>query len=228
MKDEEDFMSMLDDYIDEDEINQMIDQENREEKAEEQQNRKKSNHSTESRFPETIAISIKDYVEHYLGIASIPRLEIVEHTKYKKGKKVKTKTTTRINYDTLWHHGLKEIGSPLVFGVDNEYANKNPDKVYSGELLLVIDSKGNRGTYVNPEFIKQLIESEDIEQELKKLRRTGIHQLDELEEYIRECVNLQVKYETTLKQNKKTLEMLKETHKMRKFKELKKELKKND
>ena len=224
MKDEEDFMSMLDDYMDEDEINQQIE----EDEKEDRNDRKKSGHSTESKFPETIAISIKDFVEHYLGIATIPSVEIVEHTKYKHGKKVKTKTTTRINYDTLWHHGLKEIGSPLVFGVDNEYANKNTDKVYSGELLLVIDSKGNRGTYVNPAFIRQLIESEDLEHELKKLRKTGVHQLDELEEYIRACVNLQIQYDTVVKQNEKTLEVLKDTHKMKKFKELKKELKKND
>ena len=224
MKDEEDFMSMLDDYMDEDEINQQIEADEKEDRNE----RKKSGHSTESKFPETIAISIKDYVEHYLGIASIPSVEIIEHTKYKKGKKVKTKTTTRINYDTLWHHGLKEIGSPLVIGVDNEYANKNPDKVYSGELLLVIDSKGNRGTYVNPTFIRQLIESENVEHELKKLRKTGVHQLDELEEYIRACVDLQVKLDAAEKQTKKTLEVLKDTHKMKKFKELKKELKKND
>ena len=224
MKDEEDFMSMLDDYMDEEEINQIVE----EDEKEDNNNRKKNNHSTESKFPETIAISIKDYVEHYLGIATIPSVEIIEHTKYKKGKKVKSKTTTRINYDTLWHHGLKEIGSPLVIGVDNEYANKNPDKVYSGELLLVIDSKGNRGTYVNPAFIRQLIESEDVEHELKKLRKTGVHQLDELEEYIRACVDLQVKLDAVQKQSQKTLEVLKDTHKMKKFKELKKELKKND
>ena len=200
MKDEEDFMSMLDDYMDEDEINQQIEADEKEDRNE----RKKSAHSTESKFPETIAISIRDYVEHYLGIASIPSVEIIEHTKYKKGKKVKTKTTTRINYDTLWHHGLKEIGSPLVIGVDNEYANKNPDKVYSGELLLVIDSKGNRGTYVNPAYIRQLIESENVEHELKKLRKTGVHQLDELEEYIRACVDLQVKLDAAEKQTKKS------------------------
>ena len=224
MKDEENFELLLDDYMDEEELNQQFEADEKEIKKEQ----KKSSHSTESKFPETIAISIKDYVEHYLGIASIPSVEIIEHTKYKKGKKVKTKTTTRINYDTLWHHGLKEIGSPLVIGVDNEYANKNPDKVYSGELLLVIDSKGNRGTYVNPAFIRQLIESEDVEKELRKLRKTGIHQLDELEEYIRACVDLQVKLDAAEKQTKKTLEVLKDTHKMKKFKELKKELKKND
>ena len=219
---EEDFMAMLDDYMDEDVINQIVEEDSKGDKKS-----KRSGHSTESKFPETMAISIKDYVEHYLGIPIIPSVEVVEHTKYKKGKKVKTKTTTRVNYDTLWHHGLKEIGSPLVFGVDNEYANKNPDRVYDGELLLVIDSKGNRGTYVNPIFIKKLIESEDIENELNKLRKTGIHQLDELSDYIKECVKLQSQYESYADKNQKVLEVLKETHKMQKFKELKKERKKD-
>ncbi len=220
MSNEEDFMSMLDDYMDEEEIQQIVEEDEKEERKQ-----KRNSHSTESKFPETIAISIKDYVENYLGIATIPSVEIVERTKYRKGKKVSTKKTTRVNYDTLWHHGLKEIGSPLVIGVDNEYANKNPDKVYGGELLLVIDAKGNRGTYVNPAFIRQLIESEDIELELKKLRKTGVKQLEDLEEYIRTCLDLQIKYDSTVDQNKKTLAVLRETHKMDKYKELKKEIK---
>ena len=220
MSNEEDFMSMLDDYMDEEEIQQIVEEDEKEDRKQ-----KRNSHSTESKFPETIAISIKDYVENYLGIATIPSVEIVERTKYKKGKRVSTKKTTRVNYDTLWHHGLKEIGSPLVIGVDNEYANKNPDKVYGGELLLVIDAKGNRGTYVNPAFIRQLIESEDIELELKKLRKTGVKQLEDLEEYIRTCLDLQIKYDSTVDQNKKTLAVLRETHKMDKYKELKKEIK---
>jgi hypothetical protein len=211
---------MLDDYMDEEEIQQIVEEDEKEDRKQ-----KRNSHSTESKFPETIAISIKDYVENYLGIATIPSVEIVERTKYKKGKRVSTKKTTRVNYDTLWHHGLKEIGSPLVIGVDNEYANKNPDKVYGGELLLVIDAKGNRGTYVNPAFIRQLIESEDIELELKKLRRTGVKQLEDLEEYIKTCLDLQIKYDSTVDQNKKTLDVLRETHKMNKYKELKKEIK---
>ncbi len=223
MQQQEDFMSMLDDYMDEQMINQIVEQD----EQEENEKKKRSGRSTESKFPETIAISIKDYVEHYLGISMIPSIEVVEHTKYKKGKKVKTKSTTRVNYDTLWHHGLKDIESPLVFGVSNEYANDNPDMVYSGELLLVIDAKGNRGTYVNPIFIKKLIESEDLESELKELRRTGIHQLDELEEYIRTCVDIQSKCESYANQNKKTMQVLRETHKLGKYKELKKELKKD-
>ena len=220
MSNEEDFMSMLDEYMDEEEIQQIVEEDEKEDRKQ-----KRNSHSTESKFPETIAISIKDYVENYLGIATIPSVEIVERTKYRKGKKVSTKKTTRVNYDTLWHHGLKEIGSPLVIGVDNEYANKNPDKVYGGELLLVIDAKGNRGTYVNPAFIRQLIESEDIELELKKLRKTGVKQLEDLEEYIRTCLDLQIKYDSTVDQNKKTLAVLRETHKMDKYKELKKEIK---
>jgi hypothetical protein len=211
---------MLDDYMDEEEIQQIVEEDEKEDRKQ-----KRNSHSTESKFPATIAISIKDYVENYLGIATIPSVEIVERTKYKKGKRVSTKKTTRVNYDTLWHHGLKEIGSPLVIGVDNEYANKNPDKVYGGELLLVIDAKGNRGTYVNPAFIRQLIESEDIELELKKLRRTGVKQLEDLEEYIKTCLDLQIKYDSTVDQNKKTLDVLRETHKMNKYKELKKEIK---
>lgn len=224
MQQQEDFEMMLEDYMDEDIIDEIIKQD----ELEEDRQQKKGGRPTETKFPMAITISINDYVTCYLGLQSIPAIEEVEHHVYRRGKKIKLQSTQKVNHTTLWHHGLKDIGSPLVFGVANDYANKNPDKVYGGELLLVIDAKGNRGTYVNPVFLRQLIESEDIEQELKKLRRTGIHQLDELEEYIRTCAQLQLKYESTKVQTEKTLEVLHETHKMHKYKQLKKELKKND
>jgi hypothetical protein len=228
MAEQEDFASMLDDYIDPEEIREIVEEDLKEEKAEKQH---RSGHSTEAKFPEEMTISIQDFVKCFLNIQVIPKVEIIEEKKYRKGKKAKVvksrKITTRVNYDTLWHQGLKELGSPFLFGVDNEYANKNPDRVYDGELLLVIDAKGNRGTYVNPTFLRQLIESEDIEKELKKLRKTGVQQLEELEEYIEACAELQLKVDTLAAKNKKLLQLLKETHKMKKYKELKKEIKHN-
>ena len=220
---EEDFMAMLDDYIDEDEINQILEID----ESGEYVSRKKNNHPTEAKFPDSMTVDIKDFVEHYLGITYAPAIETIDCYRYKHGKKVKVGSKTRINYDTLWHRGLKELQSPFVIGVDNDYANKNPDKVYGGELLLVIDARGNRGTYVNPEYIRQLIASEDIEFQLKKLRKTGITNLDLLEDYIRTCVELQLQYDTHKDQNKKTLEVLRDNNKMHKYKELRKELKKD-
>ena len=190
---EEDFASMLEYYIDDQKISQIVEEDEREE----QRSKKRSGRSTESKFPMSIAISIKDYVEYYLGISSLPSVETVERTKYKKGKKVVVGTSTKINYDTLWHHGL------------------------------IIDARGNRGTYVNPIFIRQLIESEDIESELKQLRRTGIHELELLEEYIRKCTELQLQYDATKDQNRKTLEVFKENRKIKKYYEIREELKKN-
>ncbi len=73
MQQQEDFMSMLDDYMDEQMINQIVEQD----EQEENEKKKRSGRSTESKFPETIAISIKDYVEHYLGISMIPSIEVV-------------------------------------------------------------------------------------------------------------------------------------------------------
>lgn len=41
----------------------------------------------------------------------------------------------------LKHQGLKSFGSPLVVGVSNKYADKNPDLVKKGILIIVLDCK---------------------------------------------------------------------------------------
>ena len=235
MDNNEDFASMLEDYMDPEEIREILEEDEREEREEKEASNSKVSHSSEAKFPEEITISIKDYVERFLDIPFTPKVVKYEEKKWKKGKKkpkskkqkvVESRKIT-IDYNTLWHKGLKEIGSPFVFGVANDYAYKNPDKVYDGELLLVIDAKGHLGTYVNPNFIRQLIDTEDIETELKKLRKTGVQQLEYLEEYIQEVKDLQIKCDILAAKNKKLLQLLSETRKMKKYKELKKEIKHN-
>ena len=220
---QQDFASMFEEYMDQEEINEIIEND---EMDDEQQHGSYRHQSTESKFPESIAISINDFVSIYLGIDYTPG--IIEETKTYYTKDEKTgkrhsakKTTTRTSYKTLWHQGLKDIGSPFVMGVSNEYANKNPDRVYDGELLLVIDSKGNRGTYINPRYLQELLHNDELKKELSILRRTGVRDLELLADYMDECLRLQ----TQIENNKKFERMLRETHKIGKFKELKKEIK---
>jgi hypothetical protein len=91
------------------------------------------------------AISIREFLSRYLGIES-----------------------TCIK---LRHCDLKEFRSPLVVGVSNDYADKNPDLVKEGFLILVLDCKNNRGTYVNPKFLKTLVASKGIRQKIEELEK---------------------------------------------------------
>ena len=184
-------LDLYDQYMDQ----EMIDEINEQDDMEEEMEQRRRGQKTEAKFPEEVAISISDFVNNYLGL--------------------------KADCSHLWHQGLKDLGSSFVFGVDNTFANKNPDLVYKGELLLVVDARGNRGTYINPNFLKELLEKEEVERELSILRRTGVRDLKKLSSYLDECVRLQNKIET----NRKFENTLYDAHKLRKFKELKKELK---
>ena len=190
-KEELELLELYDQYMDLEMLEEINEMDDMEEEVEARKTRKK----TEAKFPEEIAISIGTFVQQYLGIAA--------------------------DCSNLWHQGLKALGSSFVFGVDNEFANKNPELVYKGELLLVVDARGNRGTYINPNFLKALLDKDELERELSILRRSGVKDLRKLSEYLDECVRLQNQIET----NKKFETTLYESHKMKKFKQLKREIK---
>lgn len=62
----------------------------------------------------------------------------------------------------LYHCGLKKLNCPYVIGVSNEFANKNPEYVKLGFLLIVIDAHKNRGTYFNPIYLHKVLEMDKI------------------------------------------------------------------
>ena len=69
------------------------------------------------------------------------------------------------NCSNLYHSGLKDLGCKYLVGVDNNFANKNPELVYKGYLLLVVDAHHDRGTYINPYYIKEFLKNSNIEKE---------------------------------------------------------------
>ena len=191
-KEDLELLELYDQYMDEETFDQINAQDDKEVEME----TKKVYHTkTEAKFPESITITIGTFVNQFLGINA--------------------------DCSKLWHQGLKELGSSFVFGVDNNFANKNPDLVYKGELLLVVDARGNRGTYINPDFLRSLLNKDDLERELSILRRAGIKDLAKLSEYLGECSRLQNQIET----NRKFETVLYDTNKMKKFKQLKREIK---
>ena len=82
----------------------------------------------------------------------------------------------------LYHSSLKEFGNKYLIGVDNNFANKNPELVYQGYLLIVLDAKHHRGTYVNPMYLKKLLDQKNLKKEFKLFNRKRVSDLRKLEE----------------------------------------------
>lgn len=147
----------------------------------------------ESPFNIDDAITISKYVNNYLGISG--------------------------DCSNLLHCGLKKFKSNYIMGVDNNYANKNPELVYKGYLLLVIDSNNKRGTYINPYYIDRLLEEDKTNQELKSFYKHVQIDLSKIKEYIDN-------FEVLLRQaqvNEELNQLIKDTHKVKKLKMLRME-----
>lgn len=141
------------------------------EEKEEQKNIKKNKKDRE--FVRTI--SMQEFVREYLG---------TEH-----------------DCENLKHIGLKSFDNPYVIGVSNNFALKNPDSVIRNEILVVIDSYGNPGTYINPKVLKNIETMEQYMITLNLLKKITIHNLNDIKrlynEYIRvtnEIEKLQTEY----------------------------------
>ncbi len=109
----------------------------------------------------------------------------------------------------LRHCDLRELHSPLVVGVSNDYADKNPDLVKEGFLIIVLDCKHNRGTYVNPKYLMNMAISKGLREkitEIEKMRSKTFEDFKELfdkvNELTEELINLGrfENYESDLKE----------------------------
>ena len=98
-------------------------------------------------------ISIRNFIEHYLG--------------------------TKHDCSKLKHQGLKSFNNPYLIGVSNNFAFNNYDYVIKNELVIVIDDYGNPGTYINPCNIKKLIELEICREKLKIIGNISYHSFKE-------------------------------------------------
>lgn len=141
-------------------------------------------------FQREHTISMQEYAKHYLGLPG--------------------------NYETLLHCGLKTLHCPYVVGVDNRFANKNPELVYQGFLLLVLDYKQRRGTYINPIYLKRMITKSD-EKTWKALEKQHVYDLQKLQLYYKKY---QLAKEQILR-NQAFMDLLKDLHKTKKIEEIK-------
>lgn len=104
------------------------------------------------------AITIKKFVNNYLG-------------------------TMDVDCENLRHIGLKSFCNPLVVGVSNNFADKNPDYVKTGDILIVIDSRGDRGSYINPNLLRKLTDEENIANIEELIKNAKIFDLRELGQF---------------------------------------------
>lgn len=154
------------------------------------------NISSDSPFTIDDTITINDFVNNFLMI--------------------------KCDASNLYHCGLKYLKCPYVVGVANDFANKNPELVKQGKLLLVTDGKKRRGTYVNPVYLRKVLGKEDVEKEFELFTRQRIQDLEKLDEFysqyivLRELVEMnQDFYNLLAKQNK-----LKNLKKIKKYEEM--------
>ncbi|MBE6161620.1 MAG: hypothetical protein E7158_05345 [Firmicutes bacterium] len=151
--------------------------------------------STESPFTQEDSISISKFVNHYLEFDCDAK--------------------------NLYHSGLRELQLDYVIGIDNNFANKNSEYVKRGFLLIVIDAKGKRGTYLNPVYIKKYLERADIAKVLSTFQKIQQIEFPKLDEYFNRYLEALMQFE----EREKFKTLLLETHKMNKIRKLERRMK---
>lgn len=144
------FESLLENYINLDEMDAKL-HEDLEEILKENENNN-SNKKSSNSFIKTI--TIQEFVVNYLG--------------------------TNHDCKNLKHKGLKSFKNPYVIGIPNDFASKNPDHVIRNEILVVLDSYGNPGTYINPVLLKKMESFEECKQLLRLINKIRIQSFSEV------------------------------------------------
>ncbi len=150
--------------------------------------------STSNNFLNTITIS--DFVKYYLG--------------------------TDHDCKDLKHKGLKSFNNPYVVGISNEFAVKNPDCIRRQEILVVIDSYGNPGTYINPNLLKNLENMEEYKSVLRILSSIRVESLAEIALLYSEYMKINNKIEELEQQYIDGCDLLNQLQKCSLLKEIRK------
>ena len=172
----------------------------------------KVNKRTESVFTEDDTITISRFVNNYLGI--------------------------NMNCSGLYHEGLKELlgayevndritPADFLFPLPNRIADSNPQLVYDGYILVVIDNKNNgvRKDYLSPTILKEILRKQEVEEHRLKLMKNGINDFNHLNDYINEFYAVSQDL-TTIELYEQIVDLAKRHTKMKDLKEKYKGVKK--
>lgn len=165
---EEDFSSLLEEHLTDEafmEANAFEDNDDQEEK---------NTKSIQLEYKDSDMISITYFIKNYLGFKAYEETSIDMPKKKDSDTETFTisdgrqMTEVEGRYD-FYHTGLKEMNIPYVIGISHEYANKHPEHVYHGFILLVIDAKGHKATYLNPIWVCEYVNRQKTFDEFKEL-----------------------------------------------------------
>lgn len=127
-------------------------------------------------------------------------------------KFVNTYLDVDIDCSNLYHEGLKELldvyqtpniitPADLLVPLPNKIAEEQPELVYQGYILLVIDNKrgGVRKDYLSPFILREILRKPYVEERKSELMKKGINDL--------KCINAYTKQFYTVCQELSTIEL---------------------
>ncbi len=105
---------------------------------------KKRYHNLNKLDSSQYALSMNCFIENYLGISG--------------------------DFVTLTNKELiRKINSPLVISVNKDYVNRNFEEVLNGDILWIKDCNNQSAYYVNPDFLMEAVQYENLKLKLKKM-----------------------------------------------------------
>ena len=82
----------------------------------------------------------------------------------------------------ITHALLRKLTDDHVVGIDNDFAFYNPQYLKNEYLIVVCDSNGDFGTYLNPTLLADYIETDVAKDFIDKMRRTIWHDMKAVRE----------------------------------------------
>lgn len=200
---EENFETLLDMYMDDDEISKKINLDNEEIKREKKDDDKEFDTKKDITKYREYAISMEEYLSKYLRM-----------------------DTSKISAKTLTHKNLKSltIDNPLVIGIYNGYVDI--DEIKRRDYLIVIDVLGNIGSYLNPDRLRDLTKLEIVANQLRILKRSSIYALQDLAEFYAKFMQTKKEFDYLNLECSKYYEMLTKSEKNDSVRKIKKYVKK--
>lgn len=190
---EENFERLLDKYMDYDEIEEKKKLENKEYYEEKNNLESHNDLSYLNKYTITITEFIRDYLEMDIS-------------------KIKTQNLTHKNFKDLTRD------NPLVIGIYNGYVDI--DEVVKRDYILVTDCFGNIGSYLNPNYLRDLTRLEIIKKQLKIMSKIRISILSELDELYNRYLLVAEEYEYLNLKCSKYYEMVRKTGKIKELKKI--------